>query len=216
MRFFALLFVSMFTFGCAAPTLMVDVPNIEKSESVKIQDFRPEIEKENKIFSLSITSDAYGTYRRGDQLIDPSPMRIFQHRVYEKYSKLDKDPDVKVHHFVVYLNLKSELRRGVVGGVLGGVVGAAVASGTQKYGIDGIATLTSLDEFERFEKEYQRALYTEEENPGKVSIFRVYIEAEIDGKRTFITTMTPTRLPDGQNPHLAAIETAIAYFLDQY
>jgi len=216
MRVLCLVFVSIFVFGCAAPTIMVEVPNIEKSSSMDLVDLRPQSEKENKIFSLSITSEAYGTYRRGDKLLDPSMVRIFQHRVFEKYAELEDVPEVKLHHFVVYMNLKSELRRGVTGGLLGGVVGAAVASGTQKYGIDGLASITTTEEFNAFEKEYKRALYTEEENPDKVSVFKVYLEAEIDGKRIFIETMTPTKLPDNKNPHVAAVETAIAYFLDQY
>jgi len=119
---------------------------------------------------------------------------------------------------VVYSNQKSELRRGVFGGVLGGAIGAAIASDTQKYGIDGIARLTTEDEFNSFEKEHKRALYTPDENPNKVSVFKVYLDAELDGKRTFVSTMTPTNLPKDveRNSHVAAIETAIAYFLDQY
>lgn len=216
MRVLFILLVSLFVFGCAAPTIMVEVPNIENSSSIELVDLRPESEKENKIFSLSITSEAYGTYRRGDKLLDPTMVRIFQHRVYDKYANAGTAPEIKLHHFVVYMNLKSELRRGVTGGLLGGVVGAAVASGTQKYGIDGLASITTIEEFNAFEKEYKRALYTEEENPDEVSVFKVYLEAEIDGKRTFIKTMTPTKLPENKNSHVAAVETAIAYFLDQY
>lgn len=59
-------------------------------------------------------------------------------------------------------------------------------------------------------------MYTEEVNPGKVSVFKVYLEAEIDGKRTFTETMTPIKLPENTYSHVAAVETTIAYFLDQY
>jgi len=216
MRYLFLIVASILTFGCAAPTIMADMPHIENSSPVNVTDFRPETEKENKIFSLSITSEAYGIYRRGDKLLNPTPIRIFQHRIYEKFSAKSVVPEVKVHHFVVYMNLKSELRRGVTGGLLGGVVGAVIASGTQKYGVDGLASLTTLEKFEAFDKEYKRALYTEDDNPEKASVYKVYLEAEIDGKRTFIETMTPTKLPENKNPHLVAVETAIAYFLDQY
>lgn len=213
-----LVILSVFAIGCSAPTIMVDMPDIEKSATLQVEDLRPAEEKENKIFSLSITSDAYGSYRRGDKLIDPTPIRILQHRIYEKYSPEMDVQDVKVHHFVVYMNLKSELRRGVTGGLLGGMVGGAVAAMTQKYGIDAVTSIITEEEFNAFEKEYKRSLYTKEENPNKASVYVVYLDAEIDGKRTFVKTMTPTRLPKEQskNPHEAAIETAIAYFLDQY
>lgn len=218
MRILALIIVTSLMVGCAAPTITLDMPNIEASSVLMIEDLRPETEKENKIFSLAITSEAYGTYRRGDKLINPNPVRLLQHKIYEKYAPSDAVPSVKVHHLVMYMNLKSELRRGVTGGVLGGVIGAAVASGTQKYGVDGIAEITSEEEFNAFDEEYKRALYTEEENPGKASVYKVYIEIEIDGKRVFVSTMTPTRLPkdDTRNPHVVALETAIAYLLDQY
>lgn len=204
--------------GCKLPTAVADIPKIEKSSIINTQDLRPETEKKNKIFSFLVTSKAYGTYRRGDKLIKPDPVRIFQHRVYEKFMLRGIIPDVTVYHFVVYMNLKDELIRSSLASSFGGVVGAAVAAGTQKYNVDGIVSLTTRREFESFRKEYERALYTQKENPDKVSVYRVYLEAEINGKRTFVKTMTPTRLPKGddRNPHLVAIETAIAFFLDQY
>jgi len=215
MRVLFLAFVSLIVIGCAANT-KVEVPNIEKSSSLELVDLRPQSEKVDKTFSFAITSEAYGIYRRGDRHLNPSMVRIFQHRVFEKFAEIEEVPAVKLHHFVAYQNIKSELRRGVTGGLIGGVVGAGIVSGTQKYGIDGLASITTTEDFNAFEKEYKRALYTEEENPGKVSVFNVYLEAEIDGKRAFIKTMTPIRLPGHKNSFLAAVETAIAYFLDQY
>lgn len=218
MKLILVILVAVLSVGCSAPTVMVNVSNLDKSSSLLVDDLRPESEKENKIFSLSISSDAYGTYRRGDKLTNPNSVRLFQHKVYEKYADGGILPDVKVHHFVVYMNFKSELRRGVAGGLLGGAIGTAIASRTKKYGIDGIARLTTEEKFNSFEKEYQRALYSKEENPDKVSVYRVYLDASIDGKRTFVTTMTQARLPKEleKTPHAAAIETAISYFLDQY
>lgn len=218
MRPLVLLAISVFFFGCAAQTAMVDIPTIDQSSLVAIKDLRPETEKEDETFSLMISNEAYGTYRRGDKLVDPTPIRILQHRIHEKYSTSVTAPDTNVHHFAVYMNLKSELRRGVAGGFLGGMIGMGVAAGTQKYGVDGLASLTTEEEFMSVEEEYKRALYTQDENPEKVSVYIVYLDAELDGKRSFIRTMTPTRLPKGdeRNPHVVAIEAAIAYFLDQY
>lgn len=212
--------LSLLTISCATTVVPVSVPIIEKSEPMYIIDLRPETEKneKTKIFSLFITSKAYGTYRIGTKGIEPKPLRIFQHRVNEKYSHTELVPEVKVHHFVVYSNHKSELRWGVTGELLGGIVGAAVATGTQKYGVDGLASIVKKEEFESVEKEYLHALYTEEENPNKVSVLFVYIDAEIEGKRTFIKTMTAIKPPkdDKRIPYVVGVETAIAYFLDQY
>ncbi len=217
-QLFCLAFSIVFLSGCKSLTATAEIPKIEKSSIVITQDLRSETEKKNKIFSLLLTSKAYGTYRRGDKLIEPNPVRILQHRVYEKFMPMGVIPDVKVHHFVVYMNLRDELIRGSLASSFGGVIGAAIAAGTQKYGVDGTMSLTSREEFESFEKEYKRALYTQRENPDKVSVYRVYLEAEINGKRTFVKIMTPTKLPKGddRNAHLVAIETAIAFFLDHY
>ena len=204
--------------GCAAPVVKVDVPNISESNSMAFIDLRPKTEKENEIFSLLITSEAYGTYRRGDALLTPTAIRIFQHRVHEKFNPLNIQPEVKVHHLVVYMNLKSELRRGVTGGMLGGVIGAGIAAGTQQYGVDGIATVITQEEFEAFDDEYKRTLYSETENPGKSSVYVVYLDAEVNGKRFFVKTMTPFHLPqeNTKNSHLVAIETATSFFLNQF
>jgi hypothetical protein len=218
MKLLVIAMLSILMIGCAAPTIMIDVPNLDSSSSLSIEDLRPESEKKDEIFSLFITSEAYGTYRRGDKLVNPNPIRLLQHKIHEKYSDSSELPEVKVHHLVVYMNLKSELRSNVMGSLLGGAIGSAIASSTQKYGIDGLAKLTSEEEFNKFDEEYKRALYTKEENPEKVSVYKVYLEAEINGKRTFVMTMTPARLPKDSNrePHVAALETAMAYFLDQY
>ncbi|MBX2857176.1 MAG: hypothetical protein KTR17_00820 [Cellvibrionaceae bacterium] len=218
MRYFLIIFVAVLAVGCTAPSLKIDVPNLAESSFLLVEDLRPPTEKENKAFSYSITSGAYGIYRRGDKLIDPSPVRLLQHEIYKKYASESSFPKVKVHHLVVYNNLKSALRKSATGGILGGVVGALIVAGNQKHGIDVVANLTTEEEFNSFEKEYQRALYTQEQNPNKVSVNKVYLEAELDGKRTFIMTMTPVELPKevDKNSHVSAIETAIAYFLDQY
>jgi len=218
MRIVSLFFASLILCGCGAASKKIDIGDIEASSAIKVVDLRPEIEKGDKTFSLFIGSEAYGIFRRGDKWIDPGAVRVLQHKIYENLPSAAVAPEIKVHHFVVYQNIKSQLRRGVFGGVLGGVLGGAIATATQKYGIDAITTLVTNEEFESFDAEYKRALYTQEENPNKVSVRVSYLDAEIDGKRTFVRTMTPEKLPKGdtRNPHHAAIETTIAFFLDQY
>lgn len=218
MKYIFLVIFSLLIVGCAAPVVKVDVPNINESHLLSVTDLRPKTEKESEIFSLVISSEAYGTYRRGDALLNPTAIRIFQHRVYEKFSPQNFKPEVKVHHLVVYMNLKSELRRGVTGGLLGGVIGAGIAASTQKYGVDGIASIITQKEFEAFDQEYKRTLYSEKENPNKASVFVVYLDAEINGKRVFVKTMTPFQPPkeNTKNPQVLAVEAATAFFLDQF
>lgn len=204
--------------GCASPIIKVDVSNLEESSSVRTIDLRPPSEKENKLFSLLITSEAYGISRFGEERMIPIPLRLLQHRVYEKFSNESTSLELKVHHFVTYLNMKSELRGFAMGSAIGGAVGGSIMAGTAKYGVNGIAEIITEEDFIAEEEEYKRGLYTEEENPEKVSVFIVYLDAEINGKRVFVKTMTPGSLSKemDEQPYVAAIQTAISYFLDQY
>ncbi|USD67864.1 hypothetical protein [Vibrio sp. SCSIO 43136] len=217
-------FFSLLMVGCAAPIVQVEVPNLERSSAYQVEDLRPETEKQQEIFSYLVTSKAYGIFRSGDQTA-PSPVRLLQHRVHEKFSDSGEFPNVKVHHFVTYANLQSELRIsglastvGGLGGVVGGAVAGVISSSIQKYGVDGIGTLISPDEFNLIKDEYKRGMYSETENPGEVSVLQVYLDAEIDGERKFIKIMSPIHLDEQvtQTPIVVAIEMAIDYYLDQY
>ena len=215
---FILAFLVIMT-GCATGPVALDMPALDESSSISVVDLRPDNEREikNKIFSLAITSKAYGLYRLGNQVTEPNLIRLFQHKLHESRPDLAPNAKVKVHHLVVYSNLKSELRRSVTMGAALGPVGAVVASSTQKYGVEGRAELVDREKFNNIEKEYERALYGAEENPDKSSVMFVYLDAEIDGEREFIRTMTPLRFSkdDKRIPYVVAVETATSYFLDQ-
>lgn len=212
------LLLAFFFSGCATPIIKVNIPNMQDQNTVTVTDLRPRTEKENQTFSLSISSKAYGLYRRGDAILDPTAIRILQHRVHEKFSHLNTKSEIKIHHFIVYMNLKSELRRGVFGGTIGGIIGAGIAAGTQRHGVDILRYIMTQEEFDAIDKEYERALYSNAENPGKASVYVVYLDAEIDGKRTFVKTMTPFNMPkeNTSNSHVFAVETAIEFFLEQF
>lgn len=118
---------------------------------------------------------------------------------------------------VVYMNLQSELKRGGVGAIFGGAIGSAIALGTKDNTVNSINSLVNKEEFEgMLADEYLRATYTEGENPNEASVYVTYIDAEINGKRSFVKSMTPTITPDGVNGHVASIESAINYFLEHY
>jgi hypothetical protein len=206
-----LLLLPLLMLGCTPPITKVDIPNISKSSSVAVEDVRPELEKKNEILSLLVISGAYGIYRKGDETVDPPMIRILQHRAFEKFGNSTPNLKLKLHHMVTYLNRKSELRKGV----FFGAIGAAVASANRKN-----LMASEIVDPKKFEEanteEYTRALYTEQENPDKTSVFVVYIESEINGKRVFTKTMSSTKVPEGQIPHTSAIEAAIEYHLAQY
>lgn len=200
--------------GCAHPISKIEVPDINRSDAVVIKDLRPANEKQNEIFSLSITSEAYAIYRKGDETLQPPMVRLLQHRAFEKFGQ---PMEITVHHMVAYLNLKSGMRRSVLGSSLGGVVGAAIASGAESKYPTIASSLADRAEFDSLaDKEHRRSFFTEKENPEKASVFVTYIDAEIKGKRAFTKTMSPATAGENQNAQVIAIEGAIQYFLSQY
>jgi len=199
--------------GCATQVVPFSVQGIERSEHVRVQDLRPQTERQGEIFSLMITNDAYALYRIAESASVPTAMRLLQHRAYEM--RTGSEPfELKVHHLVVYRNLQSELRRGAIGAGIGGIIGALVAGQSVTDPSGAVSSLVDPVAFNSLSAtEYKRALYTEQENPGRGSIHIVYIETEIKGKRVFTRTMVPMRVKDGENPLATALEAAARYHL---
>lgn len=198
--------------ACAPVVTKFDMAGTDGSVSVPVTDLRPTIEKQSEIFSLMITSSEYGLYRKGDATLDPPLTQVFRRRAFEKLGA-DAMKDVTIHHMVVYLNLQSELRRGAIGAGFGGVIGSLIATS----GMTGANLSQSLADRAAFDREeYQRALYTAAENPKKSSVFVVYIDAEIGGRRVFTRTLAPTTGPEGRVPYVLAVDSAIEYYLQQY
>lgn len=203
--------------GCAQPVTTIIVPEIVKSEAIVLKDLRPDLEKQNEILSLLVTSDAYGIYRKGDASTVPAATRLLQHRVFEKFNTSNQPKEITIHHLVVYLNMQSSLRRTAIMAGFGGVVGSAIAGGTQNNSATLSCSLIEKDAFEAAAKdEFKLALYTEKENPNKANVFIVFIDAEFNGKRVFVKTMSPAIAPENQNAHALAIDAAIQFYLSQY
>lgn len=213
----AIVAAALFLTGCAAPIHKHEVAGLPKSETMNFVDARPQAESEQKIFSLLITSDAYATYRYSTSTLDPSALRLFQHKIYEKFPEGAKPSQVKVHHFVSYMNMQAAFRRTAVGSIFGGV-GAVIASGTQNYNADFKATSVNRATFDAVSEadEYTKAFFSAEENPSNAPVFIVYIDAEIDGKRNFVRGIAPTNRSDGKNPYLYVVDNTIAAFLSNY
>lgn len=203
--------------GCATKPLKYDVPDIQSSTSLTVSDLRPAKEKEQEVFSVLISSDAYAIYRNGENIIDPTPLRLFQHRVHEKFSGSEAPTDVKIYHLVSYMNAQSQLRTTAVAGGLLGPVGAAVASSTKNNKVDPSVSLVDAKVFDSLaDKEYQRASYTAQENPNKATMFVIYIDAEINGKRVFIRKTSPSVQAGSANPYVDAVDNTIKAYLSIY
>lgn len=204
--------------GCAAPVHKHQIANIQQSESVRVVDARPAYESEQKLFSALITSDAYGLYRWSTQTLDPSAERLFQHKVFEKFPQASQAPNVTIHHFVTYWNTQSSFRSSALGMAFGGAIGAAIVQANQNYDNDFRTASVNLAQFTKTagDAEYERAYYSPEENPGKAPVFIVYLDAEINGKRSFIKGISPSTRKDGQNSYMAAVESTVQAFLSSY
>lgn len=218
MRKLLLALLAVVVTGCATQVTTLNVPNIERSNSVQVTDLRPQSEKQGEIFSLSISNDAYAIYRVADGALTPNSIRLLQHRAFEKFSNGAGPFDVKVHHLVIYRNLQAELRRGAIFAGLGGVIGAALAS---QVTTDQAGMSTSLVDGKTFESlaaeaEYKRALYTEQENPGRGSVHVIYIETEIQGKKVFTRTIVPIKTDDRGESLVVALEESIRLHQSRY
>ena len=212
-----LLILPIFLSACAPAPVRVDMPGTDQSASVPVEDLRSADEKKSEIFSLMITSSGYGIYRKGDDSLDPPMTQVFRRLAYERIAN-GQSPIITIYHMVVYMNAKSELRRGAVAGGIGGLIGGAIAAGMSVG--NSVNVSQSVVDRTQFENapadEYQRAFYTDAENPEHASVFVIYIDAAVNGKRVFVKTMAPTKAPEGQNAYSLAIQSSIQYYLSQY
>ncbi|MBS0515633.1 MAG: hypothetical protein JSS16_09180 [Proteobacteria bacterium] len=212
-----LLICPLLLIACTPQAVRMDLPGTDESTSIPIKDVRPSSEKESGHFSLVITSSAYGIYRKGDATLNPPMIQIFRRLAFEKFGDATKPLDISVHHMVVYVNMKSEFRKMAALGTIGGAVGGAIAGGTVGSTVNLSQTLVDRTHFEDEEiEEHERAFYTDAANPEHASVFVIYIDAEINGKRTFVKTMAPTKTQDKQDGYVAAVKSAIGYFLSYY
>ncbi|MEE9910597.1 MAG: hypothetical protein K4571_02635 [Deltaproteobacteria bacterium] len=215
MKFVVPIVVLLILSGCAAnKPLQYQVAGFEKSSAVVIEDARPALESEQTVFSVLLHSDAYAIYRNKDTLIDPTPIRLLQHRVYEKYGSTAKK--VKINHFVSYTNRQATLRRAAIGGAFGPVGAVAASASVDQNAKEGIRILDCKVLDIDPEKEYTRAAYTPGENPGKSDLFIIYIDGEIDGKRVCIKKISSTVEKDSTHPYVAAVNSTIRVFLSSF
>lgn len=217
MKYVFMAAVLLITTGCATnKPFKYEVPGLEKSSQLVINDLRPQTEKERKTFSLMITSEAYGIYRNGEDAVDPSPVRLLQHNIHEKFSSNSAPAEVKLYHFVSYTNARAALKKVAVGSIFG-PIGAVIANSTNNKTLESGVSFVSPELFDATnDNEFERAFYSEAENPQKATAFVIYLDAEIDGKRTSIRKISPAIAEGGTDPYVSAIDGTIQAFLSNY
>lgn len=127
-------------------------------------------------------------------------------------------PKLVVYHFVVYSNMQSQFRQGAAGAGIGGLAGALI--GNAMAGRSELAQTSLVDE-KAFDSlsgdECKRGLYTKAEDPNKGSVYIVYIDAAINGKRVFTRTIAPAVLKKGDQDSLVqAVQLATRNQLATY
>lgn len=200
--------------GCAVP-VKYEVPNLNQSAQFVVKDLRPEVERETKLFSFLITSKAYGVRRIGDGAEGLTPVRLMQHRVHEMLKPNSFGTEVKVHHFVSYINFRASAKRGALGAAIGGMFGTLLVSSTQS-GLPlppGISYVDPEVFASSIEEEYVRGHYTEEENPNKSDVIVVFLDAEMNGQRTFLRRISRMDPNEKANHFMEAVDATIQAFL---
>jgi hypothetical protein len=204
--------------ACAPVVTKVNIQDIGRSDSVTVSDMRPATEKERKIFSLLVTSKQYGIWRVGDSRLSPSPVKLLQYQIATQSGGTMASSRVELRHFVVYENMKSQLRHGAVGAGLGGMAGALI--GDAMVSRDERSQTRLMDEkaFDSMSAdEYQRGLYTQPEDPDKTSVYIVYLDTSINGKQVFTRTIAAANAKKGaQDPLVTAVQLAIRNQLADY
>ncbi|MBH9575932.1 hypothetical protein [Inhella proteolytica] len=203
--------------GCASTPVPLTIDNIDSSANTKVEDLRPATEGTREIFSLLITSDQYGFHRLAQDLTEPTGPRLFAHMLQEKHGK-NPVPRTKLHHFVVYMNMRAELKKVALGAALGGMIGAAIANDTIIRDGETSHTLVNPESFAALsgENEYKRALYTEAELKEGTSAIVVFIDSDTEGVRRFTRTVSPMKqVQQGQkSPLHQALDSAIRFHLN--
>lgn len=210
--------LSMMCAACAPVATKVSVPDMAKSDALSVRDVRPDSEKDRKLFSLLVTSKEYGIIREGDAGLSPSPVRLLQHQVFEKFDASGHLPKVDVYHFVVYENLKSKLRSNAMFGSIGGLLGGLAADAVATHVAMAKAGAVDEEAFDRAsgDDEYQRALFTEAENPAREPVYIVYIDTDIGGERVLTRTVSLIKQHGDESSLATAVQSAITNHLGHY
>jgi hypothetical protein len=145
LRYTVLLLAAIGLSGCGTPVSTMNVPDLDRSQSLRTQDLRPASEKEVEIFGLMPTSEAYAIARVEDAALSPPAVRLLQHRAYQRLGARAQAADLKVYHHVVYRNEQSEMRRSATLGAVGDIAGGVRSGGGAFGAFVGSQSVTDRD-----------------------------------------------------------------------
>lgn len=204
--------------GCTAIPAKLEIAGLERSENVRITDLRPASERTAEVFSSFDFHKGFGIKRLDDAALTPSPLRVLQHRAYEKLKGQNDNLDLKVHHLVIYRNQQNFRRQGGMAAHLGGIVGTAIIlHQMNKPSISPTSLPVVESEFSAADvPEYMRATVDGKETAMQHGLHAVYIETESNGQRVFTKTLRPIRRNDVNLSLRIVVEDAINYHLSQY
>jgi len=202
--------------GCTSAVTKVNVTDMAKSDSLPLRDIRPPSEKEHKIFSLLITSKEYGVMRAGDAKLSPGPVRLLQYEAFQKFVSADLPPQITVFHFVIYENMRSQLRAGAIGAGFGGMLGGMVGNAVGTHDSSSQTHIIDETSFNNVPDEYLRGQYSAAENPDKASVYVIYVDTDIGGKKVFTRTIASMKPHGDQNALADAVQLAIKNHLSGY
>lgn len=194
----------------------IRIENIDRSGFVQVKDLRPPSELDGEVFSYLITSDAYGVHRVSDASMQPAPLRLLQHRAWERIGTTTEPLTVTVKNFVIYRNVSGPGKQ-VASAAVGGALGSALGSGATTAPTGTSYSVADRGAFDSVgSAEWKRALFSQSENPTSALCFIIYIDTEIQGKRVFTRTLHTTARTDFAAGAPKAVELAIEYHLGQY
>ncbi len=204
-----LLLVLLFAMNAHASSPEIPEAELSKSNALAVQDLRPPFESESKTMAWMRTSPGYGITRRKANLVEPTPIRILQHRVFER---LGADAKLTVYHFVTYQNQQAQLLTGLLKGPI-----RALLDPTSGGDAPISRTLPERSKFESLllDDEWRRGIYSDEENTKMVSVLVTYIDAEVDGKRALVRIVSPISVKEPQRAENVSIDTCIDWWMQQ-
>ena len=215
-RFLALLLPIVISACATPPPPRVEITNIATSQAVTLEDLHPVDENKLEVFSYLVTSERYGVFRLATVNMEPSALRLLQHRAYERLK--ERGPlVVKVHHFVVYQNLQGSLRAGAFGSVLG-PLGAVIATASVNNDLGGSGSVIDPALFASTagDNEWKRGITSPQENPNNGASLVTWLDGEVNGKRVFVRVVSPVKVPEGKVPYVLSLESTYDFFLKQF
>lgn len=204
--------------GCAVTPAKLEIAGLERSENVRLTDLRPASERTAETFGSLDFSKGFGIERLDEAALTPSPLRVLQHRAYERLRAQNDNLDLKVHHLVIYRNQQNIRRRSGMAASLGGLVGALVTYNLMnKHSISPTSLPVVESEFSAADvPEYMRATVDGKETSMQDGLHAVYIETESNGQRVFTKTFRPIGQNDVNLSLPVVVDQAINYHLSQY